>query len=156
MDRRKINEYYAEIGQDLIETEPSLNSVKESDVIITYLSSSQKKMSCGQPVLGQCEKIADKYKWGIPCDFTVTIFEPNIIMLDDDQIRALIHHELLHVGIDTDEDEREKYFIRPHDMVDFRLILEKYGVDWNLPKTEDNSPSLFDFVKDLENVSEIH
>ena len=133
MDNRKINELYAEIGAELIDTEESLRNLKDSNVQIIYLSSGHRKMSSGNPVFGQCEKIADKYKWGIPCDFTVTIFEPNVVEFNftDDQIRALIHHELLHVGVERTEDDTEKYFIVPHDLEDFRLILQKYGIDWN-------------------------
>lgn len=78
-------------------------------------------------MFGQCEKIADKYKWGIPCDFTITIFEPNIIGWTDEQLRILIFHELLHVGVDGD-----RLFIVPHDLEDFRVIIDEFGVDWNV------------------------
>lgn len=136
MDSRKINEEYAEIGARLIATEDSLADLRESDVQIIYLSSPHKKVSSGRMVLGQIEKIADKYKWGIPCDFTVTIFERNVAACNftDEQIRALIHHELMHIGVDREETligAEERYYIRPHDMADFKLILQKYGVDWS-------------------------
>lgn len=136
MDTREISEKYAVIAQELIEEEPSLRDIHESNVQIIYLSSKHKKTSTAGLVYGQCEKIADKYKWGIPCDFTITIFEPNVqgARFTDEQIRALIHHELLHVGIEREETligTTEKYYINPHDLEDFRLILEKYGVNWN-------------------------
>ena len=133
MDNRKINEMYAEIGADLIQNEESLQSLRDSNVQIIYLSSEHKKIASGNPVFGQCEKIADKYKWGIPCDFTITVFEPNVaeFNFNDDQMRALIHHELLHVGVSVTDDDTEKYSIIPHDLEDFRLILQKYGIDWN-------------------------
>lgn len=133
-DFRSENEEYAAIGRELIETEDSLLRIRNSDVTICYLSSQHKKVSSGNVVFGQCEKIADKYKWGIPCDFTITIFEPNVaeFQFDDYQIRQLIHHELLHVGIEPTENG-EKYSIIPHDLEDFRLILSKYGIDWNRP-----------------------
>ena len=136
MDTRRISEVYADIAAQLIETEPSLGNIKESSVQIIYLASSHKKLSGGQRVFGQCEKIADKYKWGIPCDFTITVFEPNVIECNftDEQIRALIHHELLHVGIEQEQTligTTEKYSIVPHDLEDFRLILNQYGVNWN-------------------------
>lgn len=82
-------------------------------------------------VLGQCEKIQDKYKWSIPCDFTITVFEPNVEGLTDEQIRILLFHELLHVGINRDGD-KESYFVNPHDLEDFKLIVDKYGTDWNI------------------------
>lgn len=136
MDSRQISEIYTGIGADLIANEDSLADLRDSDVQIIYLSSRHKKVSGGQLVFGQTEKIADKYKWGIPCDFTVTVFEPNVAahQFTDEQIRALIHHELMHIGVDREETligAEEKYYIRPHDLADFKLILQKYGVDWS-------------------------
>jgi glutamine synthetase type III len=78
MDNRTINEHYAEIGMDLIQTEDALIDIANSQATIIYLSSEHKKVASGKKVLGQCEKVADKYKWGIPCDFTITVFEPNV------------------------------------------------------------------------------
>ena len=77
MDSRTINEHYAEIGAELIENEEALESIRESGATIIYLSSEHKKTGNGKVVKAQCEKISDKYKWGIPCDFTITVFEPN-------------------------------------------------------------------------------
>ena len=136
MDTRRINEDYALIGADLIETEDSLKSIRESSATIIYLSSQHKKMSNKKIIYAQCEKVAEKYKWGIPCDFTITVFEPNIeeAGFDEEQIRILIHHELLHVGIETAEDGSEKYSTLPHDLEDFKLIIDRYGTNWNLPK----------------------
>lgn len=131
MDNRHINIEYAVIAKNLIEKEPSLQHIKESDVTIIYLSSDYAKTSKGKLVFGQCEKVADKYKWGIPADFTITVFEPNVEKFTDDQIRILLHHELLHVGIDKKADGSESYSIVDHDIEDFKLILDKYGTDWS-------------------------
>ena len=133
MDSRKINEHYAEIGQELIEHEESLADIRNSEATIIYLSSEHEKTSDGRPVLGQCEKIQDKYKWAIPCDFTITLFKPNIEDLTEDQIRIVILHELLHVGIRIDKDGEEDYYVVPHDVEDFRLLIERYGIDWAKP-----------------------
>lgn len=129
MDNRSISEAYAEIGANLIETEPELAYIRESQATIMYLSSEREKREDGKTVFGQCEKVPDKYKWSVPCDFTITIFEPNVERLTEEQIRILIFHELLHVRITVDGNE-EKYGITPHDVEDFRTIIDKYGVDW--------------------------
>lgn len=131
MDNRTINEHYAEIGMELIRTEESLEEIKNSDITIVYLSSDAKKMEKGNAILGQCEKIADKYKWGMPCDMTITIFEPNIVGLTEGQIRILIFHELLHVGIGCNKDNSESYFVKSHDLEDFKEIINRFGTDWN-------------------------
>ena len=129
-DIRTINEDYAKIGTNLIESEPELEYIKDSDVTIVYLSSEQKKMQNGKIVFGQCEKVAEKYKWGIPCDFTITIFEPNCEGITPEQLRILIFHELLHVGIGFDSKGNESYSIVPHDLEDFKVIINRFGTDW--------------------------
>lgn len=125
MDRRKMNEEYQEIAKELIDTCPELEAVRESDLTIICLSSEAKKKKGDKMVLGQCEKVADKYKWGIPCDFTITVFEPNIVGFTDEQLHALLFHELLHIGIEDD-----RYFVKPHDLEDFKVIIDKYGTNW--------------------------
>ena len=131
MDNRHINNDYAEIADDLIRHEYSLLHLLESRAKIIYLSSDYAKTSKGKLVFGQCEKVADKYKWGIPADFTITVFEPNVEKFTEDQIRTLLHHELLHVGIDKKADGSESYSIVDHDIEDFKLILDTYGTDWS-------------------------
>ena len=131
MDNRTINEHYAEIGMDLIQTEDALIDIANSQATIIYLSSEHKKVASGKKVLGQCEKVADKYKWGIPCDFTITVFEPNAEGMTEEQLRMLIFHELLHVGIEYNADGTETYSVKPHDLEDFKLIIDRFGTDWS-------------------------
>lgn len=129
MDKREINEKYAQIGSELIKTEPKLAHIKNSQVTIVYLSSYHKKGQDGKKIYGQCERVPEKYKWGIPCDFTITVFEPNVEGMTDEQIKILLFHELLHVGI-TESDGKEVYSCIPHDLEDFKLIIDRYGTDW--------------------------
>ena len=131
MDNRKINRYYSDIADELIHMEPSLRTIFDSNAKIVFLSSDNAKTNKGKLVFGQCEKVADKYKWGIPADFTITVFEPNVQKFTEDQIRILLHHELLHVGIDKKADGSESYSIVDHDIEDFKLILDKYGTGWS-------------------------
>lgn len=129
-DLRQINEHYAELSGELLREEKALNYIKESNVTIIYLSSEAERKNNGKLVLGQCEKVPDKYKWSVPADFTITLFEPNIEKLTEEQIKILLFHELLHVGIEQDGNE-EKYFVRPHDLEDFKLIIDKFGTEWS-------------------------
>lgn len=148
MDKRSLNEKYTEIGQELIETEKILSDIKQSEATIVFLSSEHKKMESGKIVHAQCEKIADKYKWGLPADFTITVFEPNVLGFTDDQIRILLFHELLHVKIEY-KDGEEKYSINPHDLEDFRYIIDRFGSHWDEVKISND----LDFSKsELESV----
>ena len=122
---RTINEDYQKIANELIATRPELEDLRNSDVTIICLASDQEKKSNGKLIFGQTEKIADKYKWGIPCDFTITIFDPNVAYWTAEQMKILMLHELLHVGVDGD-----RLFARPHDLEDFKSIIAEYGVDW--------------------------
>ncbi len=130
MDKRTISQEYTTIGADLIQHEPILEYIKNSKVLITFLSSEHEKKSNKKVIFGECEKVPDKYKWAVPCDFTITIFEPNVERFTPEQLKILILHELLHVGIELDGNE-EKYYCYPHDVEDFRVIIDKYGMDWN-------------------------
>ena len=49
----------------------------------------------------------------------------------EDQMRILLFHELLHIGIEFTEDGQEKYSIKPHDYEDFKIIIDRYGTDWS-------------------------
>ena len=123
MDRRTVSEYYATLAKELIDTEEKLAYLKGADITIVYLESTLRKKSKGRCTLGQCEKVQEKNKWGIPADFTVTIFAPNVIGLSEDQIKILLIHELMHIGEDL-------ISVRPHDLEDFKYIIDRFGVNW--------------------------
>lgn len=126
MDSRRINEEYNEIMRELINERPELEDLRNGDVTIICLSSGHEKKTAGKPVLGQAEKISEKYKWGIPCDFTITVFEPNVEGFSRNQMKILIFHELLHIGVDV-----ERLFIKPHDLEDFKIIIDEFGTNWS-------------------------
>lgn len=130
MDNRVIREEYAEIAAQIIDEEQSLIDVANSHATIIYLGSDNEKKSKGKLILGECERVSDKYKWGIPADFTITVFEKNIAGFTDDQLRTLLFHELLHVGIEFLDDGSERYSVKPHDYEDFKEITDRYGTDW--------------------------
>lgn len=136
MDKRTINEHYAEIGAQLIAEEESLIDIANSQATIIYLSSEHKKSGSGKTIFAECEKVSEKYKWGIPCDFTITVFEPNIEGFTEEQVKTLIFHELLHVKIEFNQDGTENYGINPHDLEDFKEIINRFGTDWS--RTDEN------------------
>lgn len=131
METRTINDKYTQIGYELIREEKALENIAHSMADIIFLSSDKAKTSRGKLIHAECEKISDKYKWGIPCDFTITVFEPNVERFTDQQIKILLFHELLHVGIEFNQNGKETYFIKPHDLEDFKIIIDKYGTSWS-------------------------
>lgn len=135
MDRREVNEEYNEIMKELIEERKELEALRYATVTIICLSSCHRKKKNGGLVYGQCEKVQEKNKWSIPCDFTITVFEPNCEGFTEEQMRILIFHELLHVGIDGSD-----FFVRPHDLEDFKLIVNEFGTDWAEVKKQQKEP----------------
>ena len=120
MDNRVIREEYAQLAAKIIEEEPLLTDIANSHATIIYLGSDNPKTAKGKTVCGEAEKVQDKNKWAIPADFTITVFEPNTAGFTEEQMRILLFHELLHIGIEFTEDGQEKYSIRPHDYEDFK------------------------------------
>lgn len=130
MDTRERSPGLARIARRLIGTMPELSYIAASRVRIVYLTSELEKKKGSKLVLGQCEKVPEKYKWKVPYDFMITVFLPNVERLSREQMRILLFHELLHVGIEEDGNE-EKYSVREHDYEEFREIINRYGLDWS-------------------------
>lgn len=131
METRTIREEYAEIAKRIIDEEPLLTDIANSHATIIYLGSDNPKTAKGKTIYAECEKVQDKNKWAIPCDFTITVYEPNTVAFTEDQMRILLFHELLHVKIEFTEDGQEKYGINPHDYEDFKVIIDRYGTEWS-------------------------
>lgn len=83
-------------------------------------------------MLGECIRVKDLYKCFIPFDFLIVIYEPNTAGLSDEQLRILLYHELLHVGVE-EKDGEPVYIIAPHDVEDFGRIIRRYGMNWADP-----------------------
>lgn len=131
MEHRTVNANYMNIADELIETEPELKYIKDSHVHIAYLESdSCKKDGKDKLVLGECEKVQSKNQWAIAYDFTITLYRNNLIGMTEKQIRTVMFHELLHIGIEPDGDGGEVYSIRKHDLEDFKVIIDRFGTDW--------------------------
>ena len=130
MDRRSPSEDYEKVGRELIEREERLGYIKRSGARIAFLASEAEKKSKRRVVHAECEKVPDKYKWAVPYDFTVTVFTANCERFTGKQMRILLLHELMRVGIELDGNE-ERYYVVPHDVEDFRAIINQYGLDWS-------------------------
>ena len=82
-------------------------------------------------VFGECSKVPERYEWCCPYDFTITVYESNIEGFTEEQIKILLEHEIMHIGIDGD-----KYTIVPHDIEEFMEIIRKYGINWQRDNTD--------------------
>lgn len=123
------NDDYARTGAELIKSEDSLRWIDETGVLVGFMSSNKAKVSNGKTVFGQCERVPDRYKAFIPYDFLITVYEPNVIDFTGQQIRILLHHELLHCGVNMNAEPT--YKVNPHDVDEFNEIIDRYGLDWS-------------------------
>lgn len=121
------------LAEKIIDENEEFSFIKDNEIRICYLLSNKEKKSDGGIVHGECEKIADKYKWAIPFDFSITFYELNNIDFTKEQLEILMKHELMHIG----QDDKGNLKIVPHDIQDFSEILVKHGLFWD-SKIDDN------------------
>lgn len=126
----RLNKAYEETAIRLINELPEFEDIRESDVLIAFLSSEKEKKKSHKYILGECIKVEDNYKWICPYDFMIVIYEPNITGLNDTQVETLIRHELHHIGIEY-ADTGLRYYIVPHDIEEFYEIINDCGIDWS-------------------------
>ena len=131
---------FKDIAENLIQNRAELSDLKVSNVKIGYLESDKaKKTGRTHLVYGECIKVKDADKWCNPYDFLIVIYQPNVLYSDFDekQLEILIFHELLHIEIGVDKAGEEVYRIRKHDIEDFRLVTDEYGLDWAEKKEDE-------------------
>ena len=121
----------AELAFQVMDEHPDVSWIRENlDVSIGYLRSDKLKISKGRLVLGECIVVKEVYRWCCPYDFLIVIYGPNTAGMTEEQMKILLYHELLHVQVDYDRNGNPVYKTNPHDVEDFRVILDRYGMDW--------------------------
>lgn len=130
MSNYAVSEEYRKIGIEVIESVAELRHLKDEDVRIEFMSCDHKKTSNGKDTLGECIKVQDLYKEFCPYDFLIVFYDRNIEGMTESQLKVLMEHELLHIGVKEKESGDVQYSVRPHDYDDFKQITDKYGTDW--------------------------
>lgn len=125
-EKREISEHYTAIAQAWIDNCEEFKHLKDATII--YLESEHQKKSRRRKVFGLCEKVQDKNKWAIPADFTITFYKPHMELLSEWQQEIVVYHELLHVGFNGED---EPMSIVPHDIEDFRKVIDMFGSHWD-------------------------
>ena len=128
----EICEAYEAAGDAVIDAVPGLHWIRSAGVRIAYLKSYKEKKQGGKPVLGECRKVQDIYAPFCPYDFLITVFAANTAGMSINQLKVLLWHELLHIGM-NEKDGELTYVVEPHDIEDFRIIIDRFGLDWARP-----------------------
>lgn len=129
------SEEYEQLASQVIDAIEELHFIKELEIKIGYVKSYDAKANKGRTILADCRKVKAIYQCFIPYDFLITVYEPNVIGLTANQMKALMWHELKHIGI-NDQTLALTYRIVPHDIEDFYSIVERLGVKWDMPDTD--------------------
>ena len=124
-----VSSTYSDMAQEVIEEHSDLHWIKTADVRIDYIASLKEKKSKGKLILGECQLVKEIWKLYCPYDFLIIIYEPNVHGMSYEQLKILLYHELLHVDV-SDKDGEPQYEVNPHDIEDFKAIINKYGLDW--------------------------
>lgn len=127
-ETREQSEYWAELAEEIIQTEPLVEYLQFRNFTIIYLTSEHKRKSNGKAVHGLTEIVQEKNKWSMPGDVSITIYEANNEGFTKEQERILMLHELMHIQVDGENNNKPK--LRGHDVEDFSEIIEMYGMDW--------------------------
>lgn len=120
-----------ELAEKIINKISELSFINEFDIKVGYVRSYERKTKDGQVIYGDCRKVNKVYGAYLPYDFVITLYEPNIGHLTDNQIKILIWHELRHIDIGE-----RGFTLRPHDIEDFYSIIDKHGTRWSEFNTE--------------------
>lgn len=84
----------------------------------------------GKIVLGTAEVVSPKFNYLTGIDFVISIYQGTWDIMVEEQRKALLDHELCHCFVGEDKQGNPVYKIIPHDLEEFREIIERYGVDW--------------------------
>ncbi|MNO37513.1 hypothetical protein D3C76_275960 [compost metagenome] len=118
------------LAEQIIKRFPEFGIIREFNIKIGYVVSQERKR--GEKITyADCRKVQEVFKAYLPFDFIITFYERNTSMLNENQQKILMLHELRHITLGE-----KGLKIRPHDIEDFKDILETYGLDWNEPGKE--------------------
>lgn len=123
---------YADLARKVIRAVPELRFIRDTGIKIAYVESDRRKIVNGRTVYADCRKTPDLYYPFVKHEFIITVYEPNVEDLNDNQVKLLLLHELLHVGIEEHTQE-VKYIVNPHDYEEFKYIADRYGLEWSEP-----------------------
>jgi hypothetical protein len=119
------NDEMKRLGEEIINRFPELQFIIVYGIKIGYVLSYENKS--GQKItFADCRKLGEVYKAYLPFDFIITFYYFNSEQLNENQKKILMLHELKHIQINE-----RGLSVKPHDIEDFKDILDKYGNEWN-------------------------
>jgi len=129
------------IAEDLIKNEPALQNAELSAAKIEYLLVFPQ---ISKFTAGRCYKANKHVKFFNDLDFIIEVSGELWHQLDEETMRLLVLHELMHIHVGYNEKKASYVFkINDHDVKDFHYIISKYGIDW-FTKLKTEMASIYD------------
>lgn len=117
-----ISDRWEEVCKKVLAEHPELEANRCK---IGYIESDKQKKNGNKIVYADCTKVTDKVRTLADYDFIITFYRDSETM-NPKAKEVLAWHELKHAGCDEDGTTR----VIPHDLEDFKEIIDKYGTDW--------------------------
>jgi len=114
----KFAEDIKEQSKELIATIDNLKHIDIEKVVFCRIN----KHLSGDHVLGQIAFMSDRTQFLTGKKYVIE-FPPVFDTLNEQQQNIVIEHELSHIPV-------EEVGLIPHDIGEFRAIINKYGIDW--------------------------
>ena len=117
---------YSDLAYEVMKQREDLKPLLESGAEIGFIESTERKKSNGKIVFADTRLVKGVWTAFCPYNFLITFYIPNVMLLDEKQIEILMWHELKHCGIKSNG----TFYIVPHDIEDFKLIIKNQGLEW--------------------------
>lgn len=129
MHHYEISKEYAALAEEVLDEHEDLHWISQVGISIGFVEADWEKINATGEVLGDCRLVKEPYHIFCPFDFLITIYTPNVAHLTEEQKKILLYHELLHVDM-SEKNGEPVYRTAPHDVQDFRKVIDQYGVRW--------------------------
>lgn len=122
----EIDDTLATLAKEILAEREDLAQIIFSGMKIGFLTSTEWKRSKGKLVFADTRIVKGVWTAFVPYNFIITFYTRNVNLLNEEQKRILMWHELKHCGVAPNGE----YYVVPHDIEDFSDIIEKYGHKW--------------------------
>lgn len=122
----EIKEELFDLADEVMREREDLEPLLYSNARICFITSTEYKKSKTKRVFADARLVKGVWTAFCPYDFIITFYDRNTSLLNNEQIKILMWHELKHCGVTEDG----RYYLIPHDIEDFSTIIDECGYDW--------------------------
>jgi len=118
------SEEVEEIGKDIINTLPIDENIKRTKIAYLFLLREKSRFK------GQIQRPGGAWQFLSDYDFVMLIHKPTWDTLNENQRKALVYHELLHITHTESKDGKITWKLRRHDIEEFLDVVKEFG-NWS-------------------------